>query len=428
MKRYLYLMILIIFIICPFVQEAQATEDQSDITVTLDGLYLQTDVAPVIINERTLVPVRTVAEALHLKVNWNEPLQEVVLEGKDLLIKMKIGVNQAFKNDSMLMLEAPPLIKDNRTMLPIRFVSEALGCKVVWEEANRRISISTPPVELKLLGYYALGDPEASSSWTDLFTVPYPQTRLGNTDLIDEIALGWYSLDEQGNLLTDSDSGWKRPDGWSEVITAASQYKNETQMCVQMTDENARIRKMINDNPSRSRAINNLVNEADKYDGVNLDFEGLGWNDTPTELSKVRADFTRFVSDLAGPLHAAGKTLTLSLHPPNSEYPGYDYTSLGTFADSIVIMAYDYGPKPEPLSKVEQAVKQSLSGVPAQKLFLGISVVSESDTSIVSKIELAKNYRLGGIALWRLGLISDEEWAVLRTHAAVDLGKGTINP
>lgn len=423
MKKYLLCLVVLVLLTGAWAQEAQAAEALPAITITLDGKYLNPDVAPVIVNNRTLVPIKTIADSLNLQVSWDAPTQEVTLAGKDLLIKMRIGNNQAFKNGSIVTMDAPPLITSGRTMLPIGFISEALGCQVNWDNAARRIDIrstplaSSPPVDLKLLGYYALGN-AANSSWTDLFTVPYPQTQRGNTDLVNEVALGWYSMDEQGRLLTDGAEGWQRPDGWNDVLQATQQYQLKTQMCIQMTDKNARIRNMLNDPAARSLAIRSITSEAGGYNGVNLDFEGLGWNDTPEELSKVRTDFSAFAKDLAASLHASGKTLTLSLHPLNSSYPGYDYASLGRAADSIVIMAYDYGPQPEPLDKVEQAVTLALAQVPASKLYLGISAVTESPSSMAGKIALAQKYRLSGAALWRIGIVSDDEWAVLRTRLA----------
>lgn len=104
----------------------------------------------------------------------------------------------------------------------------------------------------------------------------------------------------------------------------------------------------------------------------------------------------------------------MSLHALNTAYPGYDYTALGKLADHIIIMAYDYGPNPEPNDLVEQAVKLATASVSGDKLWLGISAGNESDISMKSKLGIAKRYRLGGIALWRLGVISDDLWKVLR--------------
>ena len=121
------------------------------------------------------------------------------------------------------------------------------------------------------------------------------------------------------------------------------------------------------------------------------------------------------MAGLAASLRGAGKTLTLSLHAPNSYYRGYDYRGLGELADRIIIMAYDYGPKPEPLEQVREAVEMARELVPEGKLLLGVNVVGETPDSIRVKVGLARRYGLAGIALWRLGLVSGDTWQSLRS-------------
>ena len=81
-------------------------------------------------------------------------------------------------------------------------------------------------------------------------------------------------------------------------------------------------------------------------------------------------------------------------------------------------MAYDYGIRPEPDTKVAAAVDLALAAVPAEKLLLGISLASESADSLVTKLGIAKRKGIAGVALWRLGLMQPEDWAALR--AATD--------
>lgn len=402
-----------------FLPQAQATEIPTEITLEMDGQVLPTDVPPVIHNGRTLVPFRMVAEALNLQVSWNEENQEVSVEGKGLDLKMQIGVAEATKNGEPVILDVPPMIVSGRTMVPVRFVSESCGCRVVWNAEARKVNIYSKPSAMNVLGFYALGDAQ-TSSWTDLFGTVYPERGEGNTDIVKELAFGWYTMDEQGQLMTQSDTGWQRPDGGEDILQAAESCQLKTQMCVQMTDRNARIRTMMNDSAAKQLAIQGIVAEANRYDSVNLDFEGLGWHDTPEELSKVRADFTSFVTDLAFALHLKGKQLSLCLHPLNSDYPGYDYQALGLQADQIIIMAYDYGAKPEPVDRVEEAVQLAIASVSPEKLVLGISAINESEDSIADKIAIANRYHLDGIALWRLGLVTDEEWETLREEFAAN--------
>ncbi|MDH4617782.1 hypothetical protein [Brevibacillus invocatus] len=100
--------------------------------------------------------------------------------------------------------------------------------------------------------------------------------------------------------------------------------------------------------------------------------------------------------------------MTLILHPLNGAYKGYDYATLGAMADDLVIMAYAYeGEKgPEPMNKVDEAIRMALVHVPKEKLILGVSMGSENESSVNQKIGLAKRYNLKGYAIWRLGLIN----------------------
>ncbi|MNW65511.1 hypothetical protein D3C74_438990 [compost metagenome] len=76
-------------------------------------------------------------------------------------------------------------------------------------------------------------------------------------------------------------------------------------------------------------------------------------------------------------------------------------------------MAYAYEGEtgPEPMNKVDEAIRLALQQVSKDKLILGISVYSENKTSVNAKIGLAKRYGLKGIAIWRLGLIGQPVWS-----------------
>jgi hypothetical protein len=386
-----------------------AVSAAQDIRVNIDGLELKTDVAPLILNSRTMLPFRAIAEALNLEVDWEAEQQIVCVKGDNLLIEMQVGNRQAQVNAQPKNLDSPPVIISGRTMAPVRFVSETFGCTVQWDPISREVSIKTPPAKMEITAFYALGD-QKTSSWTNLFGRPYPERATGNTGLVDTLALGWYTLDEEGNLLSNSSSAWQRPPGWEKVLEAADEYGLQTEMIIHMTDSNARIRNLIRSDHARQKAIAQIATEAVQYNGVNLDLEGLGWNDSPEQLLQVRRDFTDFVKALADELKKSGLVLTLCLHPSNSAYPGYDYQALGKIADRIIIMAYDYGSSPEPVPMVYEAVESAAAQVAPEKLLLGISVPNENPESIRSKIGIAKRFALKGIALWRLGLISEEMW------------------
>ena len=93
------------------------------------------DSAPVIVGDRTMVPLRFIAEALGAKVDWNSDTQtaSVALDGKTLSVT--IGEPAAG-------MDVPAMIIQDRTMVPLRFISEALGCDVDWNDAARSVTIS----------------------------------------------------------------------------------------------------------------------------------------------------------------------------------------------------------------------------------------------------------------------------------------------
>lgn len=392
----------------------KTTSTVKKIPVWVDELPVTFDVQPIIIKGRTLVPFRAIAESLNVNVEWNGKTQTVTATDNLTTVRLQINKITAYKNDAAIPLDTPPVIIGGRTLIPIRFFSEAFGCTVAWDAAVNGVRIASPAKEMTVTGYYALGD-STTSSWQDLFGQAYPATGIGNTDLVSDLALGWFSLDPNGNLITRSTTGWQRPDGWEKVLAAADTHKIKTQMIVHMTDKNGAIKNIVNNNAAVERAVYSIAQEAKLYQGVNLDFEGLGLSETGNDLTLVRNQFTNFVSRLSEKLKPAGLTLTLSLHPLNSVYKGYDYKRLGQAADGIIVMAYDYGTKPEPVSLVMQAVEKANAEVPVEKLILGISIPSETPASILGKIGIAKRYKLQGIALWRLGLLSDEMWTSLRS-------------
>lgn len=401
----------IIFTACITAQPALALEE--NISIFIDGLPVSLDVPPVIQNGRTLVPFRAIAEALNAEVYWDGETQTVSAAAGQARVELKIGNKTAFHNQTPIILDVGPQIIGGRTLIPLRFFSTALGCTVNWVETSREVRIFSPPAKMTVTAFYALGD-SRTSSWTDLFRLPYPESARGNTDIVGTLSLGWYSIDKDGNLLTGSRTGWKRPEGWENVLLAAEKYALETEMVIHVTDADGTISSLLASEEAMNEAIAAIIKEAEMYGGVNLNFEGLGLSQRGEKLSAVQDKFTFFVTMLSGQLRKLEKGLTLTVHPPNSEYRGYDYGGLAEAADRIIIMAYDYGPKPEPINLVRQAVETARSYVPSEKLILGISIPYETPVSIAPKIGIAKRYNLGGIALWRLGVISGETWDVLR--------------
>lgn len=412
MKRLLWLAVVLLML---FTSALPAlAQPGGKIGVSIDGLPVAFDVDPVVENGRTLVPFRALAESLNVQVTWDQKTQTILgADGKNTLT-LKIGSKTAMRNGMAMPLDVPPKVLSGRTLIPLRFFSEAFACQVAWSPAENKIKILSPPRQMSVIGFYALGDRQ-TSSWTNLFGKPFPDAGVGNTDVVNTVALGWYSLDQEGNLLTKSTTGWQRPDDYEMVLEKAAEHGLKTQMLLHMVDGDGSLTNLLANQSAMEKAVAAIVEEAKHYQGVNLDFEGLGHQDKGEGLTRVRDSFTDFVTLLSQQLKSANLQLTLTLHAPNSAYQGYDYRKLGQVADEIIIMAHDYGVTPEPVDLVTQAVQSAGQLVPPEKLILAISIPSETPESLATKVGIAKRYHLKGISLWRLGLVSDDMWSSLRS-------------
>lgn len=98
--------------------------------------------APVISNERTMLPVRAIVEELGGKAEWNGELRRVTLNHGDNEMILEIGSTEAYFNGEKQTIDTAPEIINDRTMLPIRFIAESFGFKVEWEQDSQTVTVS----------------------------------------------------------------------------------------------------------------------------------------------------------------------------------------------------------------------------------------------------------------------------------------------
>lgn len=117
--------------------------DETDgISVYLQGEKLSFDVEPVIQNDRVLVPMRAIFEKLGAKVSWDEATKTAFGEKEDLSVALTIYSEDAVANGKTIKLDSVPIIRNNRTLVPLRFISESLGAHVDWNGNTRSVIIS----------------------------------------------------------------------------------------------------------------------------------------------------------------------------------------------------------------------------------------------------------------------------------------------
>lgn len=120
-----------------------AAEDGADITLTFNGAVVPCDVPPQIVNDRTLVPMRAALEALGASILWDESTSTVHAQGPDgTIISLQIGSDKLFTSDEIMIMDVPARIMNDRTMVPIRAVAESLNCEVSWLPDTREVAIT----------------------------------------------------------------------------------------------------------------------------------------------------------------------------------------------------------------------------------------------------------------------------------------------
>ena len=105
------------------------------------GNVVVNDVAPIIRNDRTMLPIRFVAKNLGAEVTWDAQFQKVSITKDDLKIEIIIGSPVAFVNGENVTLDSPAFIENSRTYLPLRFVAENLGATVLWDAKAQEVTI-----------------------------------------------------------------------------------------------------------------------------------------------------------------------------------------------------------------------------------------------------------------------------------------------
>ena len=124
-------------------------KENRDIILTIDkkeasvfGEIKENDVAPLITNGRTMLPARFVTEALGGSVSWDGEKREVIIEKEGLKLILIIDKDTAILNGEEVKLDAPAFIENGRTYTPVRFIAEALGATVSWNAETKEVTIT----------------------------------------------------------------------------------------------------------------------------------------------------------------------------------------------------------------------------------------------------------------------------------------------
>lgn len=175
--------------------------------MTVNGTESEIDpgrgTVPVVQDDRTLVPVRAIVEAMGGSVNWDEETQTALLELGGDIITLTLGSRTAFFNETAHTLDVTPVSINYRTMLPIRFIAESFRFEVEWDGETQTITIKKSASETT--------DPAVTPEETGKTLVVY-YSATGNTEevanyIAEETGADIFEL-EPAEPYTDDDLDW----------------------------------------------------------------------------------------------------------------------------------------------------------------------------------------------------------------------------
>lgn len=136
MKK-LMCLLLVFTLLCP-VFSVQA---EDAISVTLNGKKLEFDVPPMLIQDRTMVPLRAIFEAIGAKVDYDDTTKKITATLGPREITLRVNTPAMYVNGSEYMLDVPATVVDGRTLVPVRAVAEAFNCEVTWNGKTNTVTI-----------------------------------------------------------------------------------------------------------------------------------------------------------------------------------------------------------------------------------------------------------------------------------------------
>lgn len=443
------------------------------LTLCVNHLKLDLPVGPTVEDGVVMVPVRAVSEFLGLNLTWDQSTQSAVGVWMGQTLELPYGRSFFRFGDQEHPLTRAISVRDGALLVPSTVLEQVFDCRVQWDEASSVVNIVLPPSPMEIWGFYALGS-QNYSSWTDLFGDTYPAIAPAPpADEFSGVILGWFSVRPDGTVSAEGNpSGFNRPSGWPAVLIHCRIRNVQPYAMFYANNAGEALSKLLADEALRTTLALEIERVARGFDGVAVDFEGLG--SSPEKAAEDANNLTEFLKCLRN-LLPHERNLIVAVPPLNGHYQGYDHKAIGEIASKVVLMAYGYeepgkmGPT-SPRKRVEEAVSLETAQVPPEKILLGVPLYGtvycqdesgavtlkarpalkdwssleqragnspqwnpdlgvwvlswnedslklfafgERPSTLDSKLSLARKYRLAGIALWRLGLMGQDGWAEL---------------
>lgn len=120
----------------------QGASAEDNIRVTYNGADIPFNVAPAIINNRTMVPLRAIFEIMGAKVDWNENTKKIKSVKDNTTVIMQIDDSNMYVNGSTIALDSAPVILDGRALIPVRAIADAYNVRTIWDADERLVALA----------------------------------------------------------------------------------------------------------------------------------------------------------------------------------------------------------------------------------------------------------------------------------------------
>lgn len=246
------------------------------------------------------------------------------------------------------------------------------------------------------------------TDWTHAFYALSSYSQLDLTKTMNAVSAGWSRMTWNGsNALLSTTSAnsneYYIPSGYDTVTGFLGGNGTELNLSVFM-DSSGNIAGMLSSSAGRSQAVSQIINELtvsykaigkNPYSGVTVDFEGL--------RSNTKSNYNAFLTELSAQVHALGKNLYVCVSPvltAGSYYDGYDYRTIGTLADKVILMAYDYDAR---ILKgyIGTTYYKTAAPAPADQIYESLRAITNSATGVADHGKIALGFSCKNVA-WKI--------------------------
>lgn len=247
-----------------------------------------------------------------------------------------------------------------------------------------------------------------TTDWTHGFYAISSYNQLSLAQSMDAVSAGWSRMTWDGSqaaLSTTSANSneYCIPSGYDSVTGALEGNGTAPNLSVFM-DSSGNLAGLLSSAAGRKEAVSQIVNELtvsykaigkNPYAGVTIDFEGL--------RSASKANFNAFLSELATQVHALGKTLYVCVSPAlttGSYYDGYDYRIIGSLADKVILMAYDYDAR-NLSGYVGTTYYKTAATAPADQIYESLRAITNASSGVSDLSKIAMGFSCKNVA-WKI--------------------------